>query len=121
MHHVTKLISSQTGLFNITMRSLDSNGLQSPDLSPTEHLWDVLEREIGIIDVQPTHLQQLRDAVMSIWTQTSEECFQHLVESLSRRSSEDKRGSNLLLAGVPDKVNKGRCLIASIEICCQRS
>ncbi len=32
------------------------------------------------MDVQPTNLQQLRDAIMSIWTNISEECFQHLVE-----------------------------------------
>ncbi len=31
------------------------------------------------------HLQQLRDAIMSIWTKISEECFQHLVESMPRR------------------------------------
>ncbi len=40
---------------------------QSPDLNPIEHLWDVVEREIRIMDVQPTNLQQLRDAIMSIW------------------------------------------------------
>ncbi len=38
---------------------------QSPDLNPIEHLW---EREIHIMDAQPTNLQQLRDAIMSIWT-----------------------------------------------------
>jgi len=85
MHHVIKLISSQTGFLNMTMSSLDSDGLQSPDLSPTQHLWDVVERQIRIIDVQPTHLQQLRDAAMSIWTKTSEECFQHLVKSMPPR------------------------------------
>ncbi len=58
---------------------------QSPDLNPIEHLWDVVEREIRIMDVQPTNLQQLRDAIMSIWTKISEECFQHLVESMPRR------------------------------------
>ncbi len=58
---------------------------QSPDLNPIEHLWDVVEREICIMDVQPTNLQQLRDAIMSIWTKFSEECFQHLVESMPRR------------------------------------
>ncbi|KAK0143182.1 Transposable element Tcb2 transposase [Merluccius polli] len=55
---------------------------QSPDLNPIEHLWDVVEREIRIMDVQPTNLQQLRDAIMSIWTKLSEECFQYLVESV---------------------------------------
>ncbi len=58
---------------------------QSPDLNPIEHLWDVVEWEIRIMDVQPTYLQQLRDDIMSIWTKTSEECFQHLVESMPGR------------------------------------
>ncbi len=58
---------------------------QSPDLNPIEHLWDVVEREIHIMDMQPTNLQQLRDAIMSIWTKISEGCFQHLVEFMPRR------------------------------------
>ncbi len=58
---------------------------QSPDLNPIEHLWDVVEREIHIMDVQLKNLQRLRDAIMSIWTKISEECFQHLVESMPRR------------------------------------
>ncbi len=57
----------------------------SPDLNPIEHHWDVVEREIHIMDVQLTNLQQLRDAILSIWTKISEECFQHLVESMPRR------------------------------------
>ncbi len=57
---------------------------QSPDLNPIKHLWDVVEREILIMDVQPTNVQQLRDAIMSIWTKISEEWFQHLVESMPR-------------------------------------
>ncbi len=57
----------------------------SLDLNPIEHDWDVVEREIHIMDVQPTNLQQLRDAIMSIWTKISEECFQHFVESMPRR------------------------------------
>jgi hypothetical protein len=40
---------------------------QSPDLNPIEHFW-VVEREIRIMDVQPTNLQKLRDAIISIWT-----------------------------------------------------
>ncbi len=31
-----------------------------------EHLWDAVEREILIMDVQTTNLQQLRDAIMTI-------------------------------------------------------
>ncbi len=58
---------------------------QSPDLNPIEHLWDVEEREIHIMDVQLTNLQHLRYAIMSVWTKISEECFQNLVESMPRR------------------------------------
>ncbi len=58
---------------------------QSPDLNLIEHLWDVVEREIRIMDVQPTNLQQLRDAITSIWTKISEECFQHLDESMPQK------------------------------------
>ncbi len=58
---------------------------QSPDLNPIEHLWYVVEREIGIMYLQPTNVQQLHDAIMSIWTKVSEECFQNLVESMPRR------------------------------------
>ncbi len=58
---------------------------QSSDLNPIEHLRDVVEWEICIMYVQPTNLQQLRDAIMSIWTKISEECFQHLVESMPRK------------------------------------
>ncbi len=58
---------------------------QSPDLNPIEHLWDVVKREIHIMAVQLTNLQQLRDAIVSVWTKISEERFPHLVESLPRR------------------------------------
>jgi len=58
---------------------------QSPDLNPIEHLWDEVEREIQIMDVQLKNLQQLRDALMLIWTNISQECFQHLVESMPQR------------------------------------
>ncbi len=58
---------------------------QSPDLNPIEHLWDVVEWEIRIMDVQLTNLQQLCDAIMSIWTKISVYCLQHLVESMPRR------------------------------------
>ncbi len=70
---------------------------QSPDLNPIEHLWDVMEREY----------QQLRDAIMSIWTNISEECFQHIVESMPRRIKavlKAKGGPTRYEQGVPSKV-----------------
>ncbi len=87
MHHVTKLKSSQTGFLSMTKssKSLLKWTPKSPDLNPIEHLWDMVEREIRIMDVQLTNLQQLRDAIMSIWTKISEERFQHIVESMPRR------------------------------------
>lgn len=48
------------------------------------HLWDVVEEEIRIMAVQLTHLLQMREAIMSIWTKISEECFQNNVESTPR-------------------------------------
>ncbi len=56
------------------------------------------------MDVQPTNLQQLCDAIMSIWTKISEECFQHLVESMPRRIKavlKAKGGPTRYQQGVP--------------------
>lgn len=50
-----------------------------------EQLWDVLEQEIPIMDVQPTNLQRLYGAVMSMWSKISDECYQHLIESITGR------------------------------------
>jgi len=54
---------------------------QSPDLNPIELLWDVVEREL-VLDVHPTNLHQLQDAILSIWANISIKCFQHLAESM---------------------------------------
>jgi len=98
-HHVTKLESFQIGFLNMTMSSLYYNcPPQSVDLNPIEHIWDVVERELHALDVHPTNLHQLQDAVQSIWANISKECFQQLVESMPRRiNSESERGSNTLL------------------------
>ncbi len=55
---------------------------QSPDLNPIEHLWDVVEREIHIMDVQMTNLQQLCDAIMTIWTKISNTLLNQCHEEL---------------------------------------
>ncbi len=60
------------------------------------------------MDVQLTNLQQLCDAIMSILTKISEQCFQHLVESMPRRIKAvlkaAKGGPTRYLQGVPNKV-----------------
>ncbi len=71
-----------------------------------------MEREIRIMDVQPTNLQKLCDAIISIWTKISEECFQHLVESMPQRIKavlKAKAGPTRYKQGVPNKV-AGECL-----------
>ena len=58
---------------------------QSPDLNPIEHLWDVVEQELRALDVHPSNLHQLQDAILSILANISKECYQHLVESMPHR------------------------------------
>ncbi len=91
---------------------------QSPDLNPIEHLWDVVEWEIRIMDVQSTNLQQLCDAIMSIWTKISEEFFQNLVESMPQRNKavlKAKGGLTRYYQGVPNKV-ASECMCIYIYI-----
>jgi len=44
---------------------------QSPDFNPIEHLWDVVEWKLHALDVHPTNLRQLQDAILSIWAKIS--------------------------------------------------
>jgi len=44
--------------------------IKSPDLNPIEHLWDMVEWELHALDVHPTNLHQLQDAVLSIYGPT---------------------------------------------------
>jgi len=44
-----------------------------------------VERELRALDVHPTNLHQLQDAILLIWDNLSKECFQHFVESMPRR------------------------------------
>jgi len=44
-----------------------------------------MERELRALDIHPTNLHQLQDAIPSIWANISQERFQHLVESMPHR------------------------------------
>ncbi len=68
------------------------------------------------MDVQPTNLQQLRDAIMSIRTKLSEECFQTLLESMPRRIKtvlKVKGHPTRYKQGVPNKV-ASECTFTSV-------
>ncbi len=70
------------------------------------------------MDVQLTNLQQLRDAIMSIWTKIYDECFQHLVESMPRRINavlKAKGGPTRYKQGVPNK-EASECICICIYI-----
>lgn len=59
-----RLVLSQTGPMNISMT-------KSPNLSPIDHLWDVLGYEVHSMNVQLTNLHQLCDARISTRTRIS--------------------------------------------------
>ncbi len=71
------------------------------------------------MDVQPTNLQQLCDAIMSIWTKISEECLQHLVESMPWRIKVLKGvqpgTSKVYLIKWPVSVNWEHCFICMVN------
>ncbi len=85
MNHVTKIKSSQTGFLNMTMSSLYSNGLHSHQIS-------INRAALGCGGTGDSHHGCTADkSAATVWcykvnmTNISEECFQHLVESMPRR------------------------------------
>jgi hypothetical protein len=58
---------------------------QSPDLNPTEHLWDELERRLSSRPQRPTSLPALATALWEEWADIPPEMFRHIVESLPDR------------------------------------
>ena len=53
----------------------------SPDLNPTEHLWDHLDLSVPSVDPLPRTLPQLWDALKSWWLQIPVTTYQDFIES----------------------------------------
>ncbi|RZC39539.1 DDE 3 domain containing protein, partial [Asbolus verrucosus] len=55
---------------------------RSPDLSPIEHVWDMMGRRLSNLAHPPQTLQQLRHEIQVIWDTLSQEEISHLLRSM---------------------------------------
>ena len=57
----------------------------SPDMSPIEHLWDVLDKRVRRRDPVPENVRQLRVALQEEWDNIPQATIDNLVMSMRRR------------------------------------
>ena len=57
----------------------------SPDLSPIEHLWDLIDRRLRSRDPRPQTVLQLRLAIQEEWDNIPQAIIAHLISSMTRR------------------------------------
>ena len=57
----------------------------SPDMSPIEHLWDVLDRRVRDRVPVPGNVQQLRVALQQEWNNIPQATIDNLINSMRRR------------------------------------
>lgn len=82
--HRARVVTEWFASNQTTLRHL-SWPAQSPDLNPIEHIWDVLERRIRRLSVQPSSLGHLETLLLEEWNRITPHIFQYLVESIPRR------------------------------------
>ena len=56
-----------------------------PDLSPIEHLWDMMQRELSLSPEPATTIAELRQRVQDAWDNLSQDDIRHLYEYLHAR------------------------------------
>ena len=61
---------------------------RSPDLSPIEHVWDMIQRKLNESDSPPTSLNSLKEKVIQSWNDIDQAEIFRLIESVPRRLSE---------------------------------
>ena len=65
---------------------------QSPDLNPTEHLWNHLANKLD--EMRPTSLQDLKEKIFSAWERIHPDFSKKLVESMLSRVCEVIKGGS---------------------------
>ncbi len=58
----------------------------SPDMSPTEHVWDALDLCIRQRVALPANIQQLRTSIEEEWINIPQATINNLINSMQRRS-----------------------------------
>ena len=57
----------------------------SPDLNPIEHVWDIMGRQLRLIDPQPQNNDQLFDCLRNAWNNIPQQQLSTLIGSMRRR------------------------------------
>lgn len=61
---------------------------RSPDLSPIEHVWDMMGRRLRTLVRQPQTLDALRHELQVAWDELPQEDLNHLIRTMPRRLNE---------------------------------
>ncbi|CAH1989820.1 unnamed protein product [Acanthoscelides obtectus] len=61
---------------------------RSPDLSPIEHVWDMMGRRLLNLQRPPQTLEALREELVVAWNEIPQEDINHLIRSMPRRVGE---------------------------------
>jgi hypothetical protein len=61
---------------------------RSPDLSPIEHVWDMIGQRLKNLARRPQTIQQLRHEIQVIWDALPQEEIDNLIRSMPRRVAE---------------------------------
>lgn len=80
---------------HVTSAFLEENNInmlpwppRSPDLSPIEHVWDMMERRLRRLPHPPNTLEELRQQLQIAWDEVPQEDINNLISSMPRRVAE---------------------------------
>lgn len=58
---------------------------RSPDLSPIEHVWDMMDRRLRHLAHPPNTIAELRQQLQIAWDEIPQDAINHLISSMPRR------------------------------------